>query len=270
MTNILDPYAPIEKVPLVTKDGMKSRGYTVRIEDPTAAVGWAEVGVVSEDYLLVPNRDVRTMADQITGQTGLSWKPSKQFFDGKRFVYALTTECDRATAEVVPGDLLSLGLMFENSYDGSRRLAVNLFANRLACSNGMIVPQFFARLRFKHTAASAGWEAETRRALSMIGRAGEDLQRFARVARQLEDIDFSIREMETIRQRGLAKLPVSLWGRVIDRFLMHEEPSAWGFLNAGTNVFWHNEKASIQDFKHNATMNAAVLDFLETRGSLMN
>jgi hypothetical protein len=270
MTNVRDTYAPIEKVPLLTQDGMQSRGYTVRIEDDSAPVGWSEVGVVSEDYLLVPNKDVRSMAHQIADLTDLAWNPSKQFFDGKRFVYALTTECERASAEVVPGDVLSLGLMFENSYDGSRRLAVNLFANRLACSNGMLVPQFFARLRFKHNAASAGWEAETRRALSMIGRAGDDLRRFAGVARQLDDIDFSIPEMETIRQRGLAKLPVSLWGRVIDRFLMHEEPSAWGFLNAGTNVFWHNEKGSIQDFKHNATMNAAVIDFLETRGSLMN
>jgi hypothetical protein len=265
-----DAYAAIEKQPLVTQDGMRSRGFTVRLEDPAAADGWREVGIVSEDYLLVPNQDVRDMALEITDRSGVPWKESKTFFDGKRFVYALTTTSDGLSAEVVPGDVLSIGLMFENSYDGSRRLAVNLYANRLVCSNGLVLPEHFARLRFKHTSASAGWESETQRALSMIASAGDDLRRFANIARRLDDVDFSIPEMEAIRKRGLAKLPVSLWGRVIDRFLLHEEPSAWGFLNAGTNVFWHNEKGSIQDFKHNATMSAAVIDFLETRGSLMN
>jgi hypothetical protein len=270
MTSVLDPFAAIEKRPLLTEDGMKSRGFTVRIEDESASIGWREVGVVSEDYLLVPNRDVRAMAHEITDKTGLEWDVSKTFFDGKRFVYALATTSDRLAAEVVPGDVLSLGLMFENSYDGSRRLAANLFANRLACSNGMLVPQFFARLRFKHGASSAGWESETRDALSMIVRAGGDLKRFADTARQLTSMPFETTEMERIRGGGLSRLPVSLWGKIIDRYLMHEERSTWGFLNAGTNVVWHNERGSVQDFNHNAAINAAVLEFYETRGDLMN
>lgn len=67
MTKVRDPYAPIEKVPLLTPDGMKSRGYAVQIEDDSASVGLSKVGEVSEDYLLVPNRDVRTMAYQVIG-----------------------------------------------------------------------------------------------------------------------------------------------------------------------------------------------------------
>ncbi len=36
----LDPYAPIEKAPLYAADQMQSRGYSVRLEDPSAETGW--------------------------------------------------------------------------------------------------------------------------------------------------------------------------------------------------------------------------------------
>ncbi len=266
----LDPYAPIEKVPLVSEDGLtKSRGYSVRIADESD--GYQEVGVVKEDYLLIPNLEVKQMADDITHQTGLAWSVEKTFFDGKRFVLALATRSERLSAEVVPGDVLSLGLMFENSYDGSRRLSVSLYAHRLVCSNGLILPSYLSRLRFKHAASSTGWEAETKRALSMIVHAGDDLRRFARTANKLTSVSFGMQEMEMIRRRGLAKLPVTLWGKMIDRFLLEEEErTAWSFLQSGNQLVWHNERGSIADFGHNATINSAVLDFYETRGSLMN
>jgi hypothetical protein len=265
-----DAYAAIEKRPLITQDGMRSRGFTVRLEDQSATSGWREVGIVSEDYLLVPNQDVRDMALEITDRTGVPWKESKTFFDGKRFVYALTTTSDGLSAEVVPGDVLSIGLMFENSYDGSRRLAVNLYANRLVCSNGLILPEYFARLRFKHTSASAGWEIETQRALSMIASAGDDLRRFADIARRMNDAAFGTQEMEAVRRQGLQKLPTGLWGKLVDRYLLHEDKSAWGFLNAGTNVLWHREKGSVQDFSHNALVTSSMVEFWQSRGIVLN
>jgi hypothetical protein len=266
----LDPYAPIEKVPLLTHDGMRSRGFTVRLEDDTASAGWKEVGIVSEDYLLVPNSQVRDMAREITDRTDLSWHESKTFFDGKRFVHALTTHADTLTVRVAPNDVLSLGLLFENSYDGSRRLAVSLYANRIVCSNGLIVPQFFSRLRFKHTTASLGWEEETERALAVISSAGVGLRQFADMAKRLSDTYFGTKEMEMVRRRGLSRLPVGLWGKVIDRYLLHEDQHAWGFLNAGTNVVWHNEKGTVQDFNHNELITSALIEFGKTGGYLLN
>jgi hypothetical protein len=266
----LDPYAEIEKRPLVTHDGMRSRGFTVRLESPDALSGWSEVGIVSEDYMLVPNRQVRDMARDITGRTGMDWRESKVFFDGKRFVYALTTYDEAATARVAPGAVLSLGMLFENSYDGSRRLAVSLFAHRLVCRNGLIIPEYFQRLRFKHTASSAGWEDETQRALSVIGSAPRRLKDFADAAKRLSETYFGTKEMEMVRRRGLARLPVSLWGKMIDRYLMHEDQSAWGFLNAGTNIVWHNERGTIQDFSHNELVTEAMLEFGRTGGYLLN
>lgn len=269
---ILDPYAPIEKVPLVSRDGRsKSAGWSVRIEDSAAPSGYKEVGVVREDYLLIPNTEVRSMADEITGQTGFEWQVEKTFFDGKRFVLALSTRNEQLLTEVVPGDVLSLGIMFMNSYDGSQSLGVTLYANRLVCSNGLIVPSLFKRLRFKHTASSAGWDDETRRALSMITHSREDLGRFADLARALASAPLGLSEMETLRRGGLSKLPVTLWGKMVDRYLLEEEDrNVWAFAQAGNELVWHNERGSIADFTHNATINAAVIDFYQDRRHLLN
>lgn len=54
-------------------------------------------------------------------------------------------------------DVVGLGIMFENSYDRIRKLGASLYVHRLACVNGMLIPQHFARVRFKHELASAHW-----------------------------------------------------------------------------------------------------------------
>lgn len=98
----IGPYAEIEKAPLFASDSMRSRGYSVRLAAPQASAGWREVGLVSADYLLVPNRQVRDMALEIATQTQMDWKETKVVFDGKRFVYTLIAE-PKVYAEVRVG-----------------------------------------------------------------------------------------------------------------------------------------------------------------------
>ncbi len=258
----LNPYVEIEKVPLYANDYMQSKGYSVRIESPETLSGWQEVGLVSSDYLLVPNRQVRDMALEITDRSSLRWEESKVFFDGKRFLYALVAE-PHVHAEVKVGDVLSLGLLFENSYDGSRRLSVSLFANRLICTNGMLAPQHFTRKRFKHDSLSAGWEDEVMRTISMIELAGAGLQRFAHAMRELATIRLGSIELTNIRRHVLDRLPTGHWGKVMDQYLLHEEPTAWGLLNAGTAVFWHNDKGTIQDFNHNEYVTSSLVSMVD-------
>lgn len=255
----LNPYAEIEKVPLYAPDNMKSRGYSVRLEDDDAESGWKEVGLVGQDYLLVPNRQVREMALEIAGQTGFEWNETKTFFDGKRFVYALAAE-EALQAEVAVGDIVGLGMMFENSYDGSRKLGASLYVHRLACSNGMLIPQHFARVRFKHELASAHWEDDARRALSMVSGAGENLQRFADAARNLEATPLGSEALRMIRGELVPQLPITLWGKTVDRYLLHEDLTGWGLLNAGTNVLWHAEKTTMSDFSHNEYLTTQLIE----------
>lgn len=252
--NTPDPYAPIEKRSLVTHDGMRSNGYTVRLADEAAPTGWREVGVVSQDYLLVPNADVRDLAFEICDRSGIVFEEEKVFFDGKRYALALAAKEDHASNPLVetrPGDYVGLGMLFENSYDGSRRLSASLFAYRLACSNGMLVRDLFKRVAFRHTRSSRGWEGEVERALAMLAGAPRGLERFAEGARNLTSMRTSASRLREIREAVLPKLPVTLWGKTMDRFLLAEQLDGFGLLNAATNVLWHEERPTASMFGWN-------------------
>ena len=109
------PYADIKKEQLAYGQGMKSKAYGVKIAgtntnnlgDPYEA--WQEVGIVSSEYLLVPNKTMVQMAEDVMASSTLEFEPEKQFWNGKQFFqsWKCTDEID---AEVVAGD--NLGICF--------------------------------------------------------------------------------------------------------------------------------------------------------------
>ncbi len=260
-----DPYRRIEKRTLHAPDGMKSKGFTVRLEDDRFPSGYREVGVVSQDYLLVENAAVRDLALEIADRSGGAWQLTKEFFDGKRFVYALALR-DHSLIDVRLGDPVGLGLMFENSYDGSRRLSASLYVNRLVCTNGMLAPSIFRRVAFRHTDAAKDWDVGIASALRMIDTAGPLLNRFAGAMSKLAALDVTTDELARIREHALPQLPVSLFGKVVDRFLAHEEPTAWGLMNAATQVLWHNPKPTLADMGHNEYVVRALASYVSPGG----
>ena len=263
MTQTFDPYAPIEKAPLYARDAMRSRGTSVRLADADAPTGWREVGVVSPSYLLVPNAEVRDMAQDVADASGLHWAEDRTFFDGKRFVYGLVADPETVYAEVAPGDVLGVGLMFENSYDGSRKLGASLYVQRLVCANGMLAPEHLARVRFTHSRGSSGWRSELARTMAMLGAAPDRLRSVARLCARLARHRIGTPELAAIRTGPLSPLPVTLWGKVVDRYLGDEDPTAWGLLNAATAEVWHSDRPTVSDFGHNQTATAGLLRYAE-------
>lgn len=256
----LDPYAPIEKRRLIAYDGMKSAGHTVRMEDPSSPSGWRECGVVSGSYLLVENSDVRDLAREVAERSGLGFEVKRTFFDGKRYgLYLATTE--RELVEVSEGDALGIGLAFTNSYDGSQRLTASLYVHRLACENGMIVPELLGRVAVRHDPSGVHWETEVARALAVVEQAPAGLARFAQAARALQSMRLSASRLRELRTEVLPALPVTLWGQTVDRLLQHEELSGWGLLNAATNVLWHAERPTAATFGHNEYVTSRLVDY---------
>lgn len=262
-TTLTNPYASIEKAPLFARDSMKSRGTSVRLADPDAPTGWSEVGVVSPSYLLVPNAEVRKMAEDVADASGLHWDHDRTFFDGKRYVYGLVADPETVYAEVAVGDVLGIGLMFENSYDGSRKLGASLYVHRLVCANGMLAPTRLARVRFKHSRGSASWKGDVERAMAMLGAAPDRLRTFAALCAKLARHELGTPELAAIRGGALAPLPVSLWGRVVDRYLDEGDPTGWGLLNAATAEVWHSDRPTVSDFGHNETATSGLLRYAE-------
>jgi hypothetical protein len=247
----LSPYNQIQKVPLVAADlESRSRGYSVRIEDPSDSTGWKECGIVSQDYCLVPNADVRDLALSIADRAGGDWQIDKEHFDGKRFTLSLLSKTS-AVREVKLNDPVGFGLHFVNSYDGSARLSAQMVVWRLVCTNGMLAPKMFKSVRFKHDNSARGWREETESALSMIRYADVGLERFVQAAQNLASMRITSSQLRTIRSEVLDRLPVTLWGHTLDRYLADEELSGWGLLNALTDRTWHAKKQKATDFAWN-------------------
>lgn len=261
----IDPYAAIEKRRLVTPDGMRSSGHTVRLADPTQPGGWRECGVVSPSYLLVENAAVRDLAHEVADRSGLGFTTERTFFDGKRYgLYMAATE--RGLVETTVGDFVGLGLAFQNSYDGSQKLQACLYVHRLACLNGMIVPDLMGRVAVRHDPSGVHWEEEVGRVLAAVERAPERLYRFAEAARNLASMRVTASRLREIRSDVLGSMPVSLWGQTVDRFLAHEELTGWGLMNAATQILWHADKPSAATFAHNEAASSALVRYALAEG----
>lgn len=272
----LNPFAPIRKEPLESRDGTVSSRYGIQIEDNKSDSGWKEVGDVSKSYFLISNAEMREVANDITSAANMDFQLDKTFFNGKVFLESWTTaDISSEVAHAKAGDALIAGLMFQNSYDGSRRAAMYGFIKRLVCSNGMIANFLFKNWRFKHTMQSEYWTEEVQKATALLEHFPERLDKFAELCSQLTVQKMKIEDLSQIRQNGLNKLPGSSWGKIVDKFLQERETNAgkythYDLLNACTSHFWH-KKQTVSDFDWNAyCVNALVGQKYRTKSYIEN
>jgi len=147
----IDPLAPVAMEPLQTSRGTKVNRCAI-ILDPDGVR--KEVGIVSQDYALVPNNKAYQVALDIMGRSSLKFEPEGCAFDGRRYRQRWVVAEPEHRGEVKPGDFVSLGLDVVNSYDGSTMFGLNFIAQRLTCSNGMVVDFALGGFRFRHWASN--------------------------------------------------------------------------------------------------------------------
>ena len=254
---MIEPYGEIRKVPL-DYQGITSSAYAVQRQDMKSEGGlkWKECGVVSSNYLLVPNSEVRDLANEIATESELSWEPMKHFFDGKRFIYFMQSKTN--TTEIVKGDDVALGMGFWNSYDGSTALQFRTFLVRLLCTNGMITKDFMNLMRFKHNKTSKGYEDEIINAAKIVDNCGDDVTEVCERMRKMTETPVDLNELAVLRNTSLSHLPVTLWGKISSHFLEKErdkildnDVTMWDFYNSCTDTLWHDEKPTMASFEHN-------------------
>ena len=265
----MNPYAPIKTEPLVNQsDSMDSTYKTVQIEvehtnKETGGTwkAWERISKpVSNNYLLVPNQDVRDVVEDLAKQTTWDWSGNtKTFFDGKRYMITKVTE--EIQSEVDVGDTVSLGIGAWNSYDESKAFSLFMFINRLVCDNGMMSKKMFDRFSFKHTINNIEWKDEAEHAFRYIQRGPEKIKEWADSAKRLMTPLVSVDDLRHIRENAISHIPVSTFGKITDQFLANEEKTQWGFLNAGTNVLWHNDKPTVAMYDQNAQFTDAMLNY---------
>lgn len=257
----MNPFTEIEVTNLFSKDGMRSNGKSVRIQDDSE---WKEIGVVSQNYLLVHNEKVKQVVDDIAQLSNIDdWQQRKLFFDGKRFVYSITTE--NITAEITKGDLVRFGLIGYNSYDGSRALSVGMYAEHLVCSNGMTSETYFSRFTFKHHKGNINWDENVEEAFrTLMPGSRARLVRFANTLNKLKSKTITTDDLKELRSDYLSDYSPANWGRVIDSFLQNKDFSGFGFLDACTRIFWHNEKQTFSDYRNNTYATDKLIEYSQT------
>ena len=256
----MDAYAPIRKVPL-DYNGIQSSAFSVQMEKVKEGElpKWNEVGVVGNKYLLIPNKEVKLLADEIAEESNLTWEPLRTFFDGRRYFNARI--CKSQTSEVSEGDDVALGMGFWNSYDGSTALSFRLFLVRLVCTNGMVTKDFFSSYRFKHDNTSENYQEEIIKAANIINNSEEQVEVIMDGFRKLNGMKLDLSGLQIIRGK-LPALPVTTWGKIVDQYLSkhhNRDNNWWEFYNACTDILWHDKKPTTASFTHNAYITDQLL-----------
>lgn len=262
------PFVPIVKTPNYAQNSGNLTGFSVEMEDPDEKTGFRHIGNVSAGYLLLTNEEVRRLALEIAESSNLPYRESRIFWDGARFCHVVDF---METEEITDGDEVGLSLITRSSYDCSWRYECALMGKRFACDNGLLSGEFFARVSFKHLKASSNpdrkgedgqWKEIVREGLSVLDRAPDDLYRFARGLRILKNAPMTDKKLRALWPL-FPTIGDSIKGQIMSRYLSDEEPTLHGFLNAGTNVFWHRERMTAADFAHNDAFTTALLQFSE-------
>ncbi|GAB5519479.1 MAG: hypothetical protein RhofKO_17300 [Rhodothermales bacterium] len=255
------PGSPIRKEQAVA-DALGMH-YSVQIQDADGHwhLASSKGRLLSPDYLLVNNHELKTMAEEVARATGFTWQPQREFFDGTRYLYSLTTS--DLVADVVPGDTISLGILAKQSYDGTQRAAVEMYAERLVCANGMRVKDGLFSFAFEHRRLEGehteSWRAELARASYQLRHVGVRFEQFVQRLRMLRAVAVGHEEMHRFTGALPKSFPVTTYGEIVRRFYAHEEPTAFGLLNACTWVTWHRgAKATMEDYRRNEQLVALM------------
>jgi len=269
----IDPfnaYSPIQKEPLFSKSNdLQSSAWSVQLQkyDKDNIPYWDEVGTVGRDYLLVDNNEVNELSLNLTDNSRYVWDKDKLFFDGRRYFQSYTTK--NLTKEVKKGDDIGLGLAFQNSYDGSTAFSVTFFAMRLICKNGMISRTNMQSFRFRHDKNMDGFQDEVMSAIDFINSSEVPLERLTSGLRNMTEVPFDVNTLHEIRKKSFPTLPVTTFGKCVDKFLddydAHEfaqgNTSLWDFYNACTNVLWHEKKITNAHFVQNSQITDSLLQY---------
>jgi len=257
----ISPFVPIIKTPTYSENSNTLSGYSVEIEDPDTSTGFRSVGTVSPNYLLMTNTEVRSLALEIALRSGMTFKETRIFWDGRKFMHII--DFDDESIEVSAGDAIGLSLVTKSSYDKSWRFEMALMGKRFVCDNGMISGEFFARVGFRHQKSfdpGYDWHLAVKDAMSIIQAAPDDLARFVSGLRLLKGEAMTDEHIRSI-WRLFPSIGSGIKGQIMERYVEREEPTLFGFLNAGTNVFWHREKMTASDFSNNDVFSTQMLRY---------
>ena len=254
---------PVHKEPVYFQDGSQNpMVYGIRLGSESKLLA----GNVSESYRLIDNRElVDVCVGEILAPSDLQFSHHYRFFNNKG-IFRDIYYADNTIEGHVPvvGDTIRLVAEIINSYNGSTRAGIRFYFQRLVCENGMTSNKYGFGCTFEHRGqGSFNWQDQIIRATSILrGSAQSQLNAFVQNCGKLQKpVDNT--DIALIRERYLNKLPMQQFGQLIDKYLTDKDYTAWGLLNAGTNVLWHPDPKNPKRLTNaNFSNNTIVVDGL--------
>lgn len=214
-------------------------------------VGGEPVSVVSSKYLVVENQEVVDTMDKALRSSGLdlgeAWCDVR--FDGVRTLFNYNVPSVEIKVPQV-GDIVRLRLQVRNSYDAGWSFTLTLASMRLACLNGMVLPNQKVRgMNQRHT-QSLDIEQLIPRigcAASMMELASEQWGRWAAEAIDEAQADSIQRRYVGLPLDDAEKVTPTLTRvrDLSDRYFGELGRTKWGLYNALTHHATH-DSASLQ------------------------
>ncbi len=220
-----DPFLPVRKERLFTSDNKPTSRYAVMLHDGEKEI---EVGHVSEGYQLVPNDTVNQIALDVLARSELQFGDGGLLFDGRK--YRQRWILPELSVEPQQGDIVRIALDIINSYDGSTTFGMAFNAQRLVCSNGMVIDYLLGGFRFRHF-SNDGFAQELNDAVASIHRLSGQLEPLSTKLRLLIDQPADRSFIQDVFSD--LRLPLRLQAQI---YMGIAEDNAWGVYNACTGV----------------------------------
>jgi len=225
----------VERVPLVTADGLKTRFFGTKRCDTNEVFA-----TVTEQYEIVQNEELFATAESLFNSMGLPQNRKTVVTHGGARARAIYTFPTMGTK--VKKDDLHFRLIAQNSFDGSLRASFQVGMFRLVCSNGLVSPVSAVSLVKKHT---SGLDKDfVRRAIEI---SVDSFQKSAVVFEAMTNIRLSqndgTRILENLSKRAIVSERMAKDINAIWENPTHQEDrerNLWSLYNASTQHLTHN------------------------------
>ncbi|MBU0646733.1 DUF945 domain-containing protein, partial [Patescibacteria group bacterium] len=166
-------------------------------------------------------------------KTGYDYHLAKHLFDGKRFQQRWIIP--EISFEPQVGDVVQVAVDAFNSYDGSTTFGLAFNAQRLVCSNGMVVDFRLGSFRFRHY-GSEDFQEELSQAAITIRELSNKMLGLVTCLKRIVDVPIERPDIQnTFRELKLPKTYVA------DVFMALDGDNQWALYNAFTDVFTRQE-----------------------------
>jgi hypothetical protein len=211
----------VQLKPLLNKD--RSKSDFVKIIDENGEI----LSVRGTGYKLVQNIDIMNAIENAFDGIDIVLS-SVKMFKKKRTFYTFTLP--EAKVEMAEGDEVSVRIIIQNSYDGTKKLTLIAGAFRFVCSNGMVIGDQFLEVANVHLKSNKGLIELEEPILKMVEKTKEVLE--TRV-KKLMDIPIT----EDSFLEFLELFPVKYHEDVMVEFTTVK--TFYDLMNLGTNILTH-------------------------------